>query len=300
MKNLRKFSSIVSLGLVITILISVGIGYRLLLSDTDDQDLMNNVQYTLQEDGIREQRIQEANYDDEIDFATGSEMVEARKNYHSSLEDYGIGSIYMPDSNISVPILAGTSEWNLFNGVGTGRPDQDLGEGLFIGLSHNLINQTLLKPLDQMVEGNLVYATDFKEVYIYKTLESKVVHETDGAFFIEPEEDELAKMLLYRCEGDYGTDWRRVLYTEFVEKKSLDEVDQEVLDGLQINSETIEFAQVEKEDTSVVPSEVKEVETISETNSVNNFFLDTYGFADSHTLVLAFIIIVLLILFALL
>lgn len=265
MKLARKIIGTSSLIFSFFLLFSGMMGHILISSEPDNIAMINEIQEVFEMDaGSRQQRIDEASYDDEVSFATGSEMAEARKHYDTTVANKGIGFIYMPKSNISVPILAGTSDWNLFNGVGTNSPDQELGEGLYVGLSHNLINETLLQRIDQMSEGDMIYATDFEDVYIYQTLRQEVVHETDGEFFDEPGDGELGKMLLYRCEGGYGTDWRRSLYAEFVEKKPISEVEGSILDGLQVNQElrtsslgvVVEAAELTEEETEEETEEV--------------------------------------------
>lgn len=286
--------------LAVVMTLSGAIGYFIMSSEADAGSSIREAQKELSEtEEARQDRIDNASYDEEVDFARGSDIAEAKKHYHSTIEEYGIGSIYMPKSGISVPILAGTSEWNLFNGVGTGRADQELGEGLFIGLSHNLVNERLLKNIDQMNAGDFIYASDFKKVYIYEVINQKVVHETNNHYFKEPEEDESGKMLLYRCEGKSGTDWRRALYAEFIESKPVSEIDKDILKGLEIEVDEVE------ETTDVVEEVIEENDEVTETNEkgfldkwigkfadfigeykeLNDYFLSVYSIADSHPII---------------
>ncbi|MFZ2709208.1 MAG: class A sortase, partial [Leptotrichiaceae bacterium] len=239
MKNkIKKLIAYFSLSLAFILIISGATGYLIMGSEGDPESAIKLVEKELSKSAhARQKRINQANYDEEVDFARGAEIAEAKKNYHSTIEKYGIGSIYMPKANISVPILAGTSEWNLFNGVATARANQELGEGLFIGLSHNLINDTLLKNIDQMTPGDYIYASDFEDVYTYKVIDQEVVHETNKNYFVEPAEDERGRMLVYRCEGGYGTDYRRVLYSEFVSKEPVFKTEDNILKGLNIESD---------------------------------------------------------------
>lgn len=324
MKVIRKIIGTSSLIFSFFLLFSGTIGYLLLSSEPDNTVIIEDVQKAfLSDENSRQERINHSGYDDDVRFATGSEVAEARKHYESTVADYGIGFIYMPSADISEPILAGTDEWNLFNGVGTDRPDQELGEGLFVGLSHNLINQTLLQRIDQMEVDDLVYMTDFKDVYVYRVVRQEIVHESDGKFFEEPAEDELAKLLLYRCEGGYGTEWRRSLLSEFVEKKSFDEVDQSILDGLQIK-QVVEHSFEDKDESNLDDDEVPIQEDdsvgwkgrleknslpmgflriknlladmISHNEFLRDYFLGTYSLVDGNNL---FFVIVIIILFGL-
>lgn len=312
MKNkIKKLIAYFSLTLAFILIISGATGYLIMGSEGDAESTIKLVKKELSKsDNARQERIDQASYDEEVDFARGAEIAEAKKNYHSTIEEYGIGSIYMPEANISVPILAGTSEWNLFNGVATGRANQELGEGLFLGLSHNLINDTLLKNIDQLNRGDYLYASDFEDVYTYQVIDQEVVHETDKNYFVEPSEDEQGKMLLYRCEGGYGTDFRRVLYSEFVSKKPVVETEDEILKGLNIESDTASDSDNGKESTdegldleardeelSVLDRLVnKVVQYIGQYDVLNNYFLTVYAQVDRQPLL--FIVFVFL-LFAL-
>ena len=302
MKNkIKKLIAYFSLSLAFILIISGATGYLIMGSEGDPESAIKLVEKELSKSAhARQKRINQANYDEEVDFARGAEIAEAKKNYHSTIEKYGIGSIYMPKANISVPILAGTSEWNLFNGVATARANQELGEGLFIGLSHNLINDTLLKNIDQMTPGDYIYASDFEDVYTYKVIDQEVVHETNKNYFVEPAEDERGRMLVYRCEGGYGTDYRRVLYSEFVSKEPVFKTEDNILKGLNIESDaasdsdsdnekeiTDEGLELEgrDEELTILDSLVnKVVQSIGQYDLLNNYFLTVYAQVDRQPL----------------
>ena len=302
MKNkIKKLIAYFSLSLAFILIISGATGYLIMGSEGDPESAIKLVEKELSKSAhARQKRINQANYDEEVDFARGAEIAEAKKNYHSTIEKYGIGSIYMPKANISVPILAGTSEWNLFNGVATARANQELGEGLFIGLSHNLINDTLLKNIDQMTPGDYIYASDFEDVYTYKVIDQEVVHETNKNYFVEPAEDERGRMLVYRCEGGYGTDYRRVLYSEFVSKEPVFKTEDNILKGLNIESDaasdsdsdnekeiTDEGLELEGRDEKLSVFDrlrKKVVQSIGQYDLLNNYFLTVYAQVDRQPL----------------
>ena len=302
MKNkIKKLIAYFSLSLAFILIISGATGYLIMGSEGDPESAIKLVEKELSKSAhARQKRINQANYDEEVDFARGAEIAEAKKNYHSTIEKYGIGSIYMPKANISVPILAGTSEWNLFNGVATARANQELGEGLFIGLSHNLINDTLLKNIDQMTPGDYIYASDFEDVYTYKVIDQEVVHETNKNYFVEPAEDERGRMLVYRCEGGYGTGYRRVLYSEFVSKEPVFKTEDNILKGLNIESDaasdsdsdnekeiTDEGLELEGRDEKLSVFDrlrKKVVQSISQYDVLNNYFLTVYAQVDRQPL----------------
>lgn len=236
MKRALRWVRYTSLVLGILMLVGGIVGYFLVRQEPDHSgDVVTTVK-DLQNKALNGTRnALKADYTNDITFASGQEVVDARRHYESSVQDYGIGTVYMPSVDISVPLLAGTSEWNLFNGIATGRENQRLGEGLFIGLSHNLKSGTLITKIRDMAPGDLVYITDFKNVYIYETVERKVVHQTESKYFKEPLEDEAAKLLIYRCEGEVGTDWRQIVYADFIEQIPVEEMDSFILNGLLID-----------------------------------------------------------------
>lgn len=250
----------------------------------------------------------------EVTHVEGAAISEARLNYNSSVEEYGIGSVYIPSSNISIPLLAGTSEWNLLNGVATASANQKLGEGLFIGLSHNLVNERLLQNIDQAEKNDLVYLTDFTNVYIYKISEQKVVHETESYYLQEPNEGEDAKLLLYRCEGELNTDWRRIIYGDYIKKEKIKDVDEKILAGLMIDVEGIKEESPEidssktynkqnqrnnkKESKNIFQIIVsKIIDWISKSDALTTFSLRIYGLADSYTLFFFLFILLLFIIY---
>lgn len=320
-KKIIKGVRYASLALAFAFPLSGAIGYGIINFEPETETVIQEVQRTISvdKDAIQE-KIDRAEFSQDVDFARGSEIAEARKHYESSVKDYGIGAIYVPSADISVPILAGTSEWNLFNGVATASAEQELGEGLYVGLSHNLINETLLENIDKMKTGDIIYATDFEYVYYYRTLEREVVHETDTTYFREPSNSEQPKMLLYRCEGGYGTEWRNVAYAEYVTRVPIQEVDEHILQGLKFDVDLAQEQNVEKETIEKEITEFIEVQQevekepknffeeklyqftqkIGENEKLENFFLDVYKFADGNTGVYALIVFLLIAVFALL
>lgn len=305
-KIVRKYTSYILFLIAVTITLSGIAGYFIMSSEVDSRPIIKGVQKELLEgDESRQERIDNAVYDDEVDFASGSDIAEAKKHYSSTIEEFGIGSVYMPTSGISVPILAGTSEWNLFNGVGTARAEQELGEGLFIGLSHNLVNDRLLKKIDLVSAGDFIYATDFVNVYAYQVIDQKVVHETNKQYFQEPGDGESGKMLLYRCEGKRGTDWRRALYSEHIETLALSDVEADVLEGLGVD---VEIEEVKTIKPSAEPKDVgfldkwigKFADFIGQYKGLNDYFLSVYSMVDNHPMVFGVFIFILFILYGIL
>lgn len=320
---IRKFIAFTSLFLALLIILSGGLGYLLISHEPQTAPLIFESQKKFSENKEkRDEIIENAEYGGEVTHIEGAPLIEARMNYRSTVEEYGIGSVYIPAGNISIPLLAGTSEWNLLNGVATSSPDQTLGEGLFVGTSHNLVNQRLLQNIDQVQQNDFVYLTDFSDVYIYKVSEQKVVHETESSYLEEPNEGEVPKLLLYRCEGKYNTDWRRIVYGDYITKEQMEEVDEEILTGLMIdvevgNEENLEgnlesdsskiyeesrikenLIEKEKESKSTTQRMVsKIIDKVNQSDALTNFFLKVYGLADSYTVPFFLFVLLLFVIF---
>lgn len=289
---IRRFIRMIAIGFALFLLSSGIYGYIFMGQEPDMSTSVQSVQSSMMADvNARQERIESADFDNDVDFATGADIAKARQAFHSSVEDYGIGSIYIPSSEISVPLLVGTSEWNLFNGVATGKSDQELGEELFVGLSHNVIGDTLLKRIDQMVANDLIYVTDFSDVYLYRTLVQEVVHESDTTYFEKPAEDDPAKLLMYRCEGETGTEWRRVVYAEYVGKNPLSEIPDDILAGLGVEREILVDDDVANPEPEVI------VETVDSTRMLQRVALKVYECVDSQPIIFAFTILSLAILY---
>ncbi|GEM02240.1 LPXTG-site transpeptidase (sortase) family protein [Halolactibacillus halophilus] len=297
----RRIIANSALFMAVILVLSGVSGYLLISHEPKTEHLLSETQKEfLENKEERQNKIESAEYGGEVTHVDGSAIAKARENYSSSVEEYGIGSVYIPASEISLPLLAGTSEENLLNGVATASAEKELGEGLFIGMSHNVINQRLLQNIDQAEKDDLVYLTDFTDVYTYRITEQTVVHETESSYLKEPEENETAKLLLYRCEGEYNTDWRRIVYGDYIKKEKISEVDKDILKGLMIDVEVINSTEKLESDTQEVSTveyqteedsknifeqiQTKTTDIISQKNILTQLFLRVYALADSYTI----------------
>ncbi|MGM0126237.1 sortase A [Enterococcus sp. AZ194] len=91
-----------------------------------------------------------------------------------------IGGIAIPKVEINLPIFNGLSNEALLWGAGTMSPDQVMGEGNYGLASHRAYEPDLLfTPLERMQEGDLIYITDLKNIYTYKTTIKRQVEPTE-------------------------------------------------------------------------------------------------------------------------
>lgn len=145
------------------------------------------------------------------------------------------GQIAIPDLNIHLDVYEGLNSQQLFLGAGehVPRSEASMGQdGNYILASHRLPegNGTLLfTPLQNSQEGQLIYLTDGKKVYIYKTLWTKTVNASEDVSDINVETKVGEKLItLYTCNDDRaGTQYRIVVRGEMIDSFDiLDENDE--------------------------------------------------------------------------
>lgn len=149
-----------------------------------------------------------------------SNYAEAKTKTLETINNYGIGKIVIPTANIDLPILAGMSNENLLTGASTYRENQLLGDGNYVLLTHNIFEKDVLfHRIIHLKQGDLIYTTDFKDVYVYEVFLNKKIKETEVSYVKEQEGETILTLL--RCEGDIGTIYRRVVQGKLKEKTPL-------------------------------------------------------------------------------
>ncbi|WP_018659122.1 class A sortase [Allofustis seminis] len=118
----------------------------------------------------------------EFDFGTvtainPSETLLDPKNIDPNLI---IGKLYIPSISVNLTLFKGLDNSILNAGVGTMRPDQEMGKGNYPIAGHWMgRDDLLLSALKHMREGDKIYITDKDKIYEYEMYEMKVVHETE-------------------------------------------------------------------------------------------------------------------------
>jgi len=195
----------------------------------------------------------------DIDYEAVSEddFNKAQKEFNNIVHKSGIGRIYIPIDNgswkdVKLPVLSGPYEQNLYVGISSDQTSMRIGEGFFVGLIHSLDyvkKEPMFKYASEINIGDLIYMTDFDKIYIYETIEQKVVHESEAIHLMEAEKIESLRLsgqeygtpqlLLYRCEGTVGTPYRRIVYGTLKEEKDFkdynNDKDRFILEGLGFN-----------------------------------------------------------------
>ena len=129
------------------------------------------------------------------------QMVLAQISYVSS--GSVIGGIVIEDVDIQLPILAGSTHYNLLVGATTIGHNLTMGEGNFVLAGHNMSQGgVLFSRLVDVVEGALIHVTDGIYVYTYQVIERAIIHQNEVSV-LEP--TETAMITLITC--DQPTVW---------------------------------------------------------------------------------------------
>lgn len=211
------------------------VGYcQLRSSDDNAKQMTHHIQSKQQSQQQLRSKNQQAVFDpDQIKPVTPSEYAAAQLQYEDIVNNYGIGSIYIPSARVQTKILAGMANQNLMVAVGTYYPDQLLGKGNYVLLAHNLVEGGgALGNLPNTKLGHVIYATDFSTVFEYTAKKNEVVNQASGQLLEKPEDNEPALITLFRCEGALNTPNRALVQGEFVRSYPANEASNDVKIGL--------------------------------------------------------------------
>ncbi|MFI3618849.1 class A sortase [Enterococcus avium] len=210
-------------------------GYRLLLSNNDNAKQMT---HQIQPEKEIQQQVNEknkqANFDpDQIKPVEASEYASAQLKFTELVNQWGIGSVFIPSAGIQTKILSGMSNQNLMVATGTYYPDQKLGKGNFVLLAHNLVQGGgPLGNLPNTKIGHIIYATDFSRVYEYIVTKNSNVDHTEGELLDVPSDKEEALITLFRCEGNLNTPTRALVQGKYSKSYSAKDAPEDVKIGL--------------------------------------------------------------------
>lgn len=182
-------------------------------------------------------KIMNSIYEDrQIASVNVANYAKAKSDMQENINNWGIGKLVIPSVKIDLPILAGLYNENLLNGVATYYQDQELGEGNYVLMSHSIYGQNvLLQEIAKVQQGEMIYATDFKEVYFYKITKNEVIRDTEVSVLDKQEEPIIT---LIRCEGDIGTIYRRLVQGSLERRVPIEEVDQTIIQKMGIENKS--------------------------------------------------------------
>lgn len=259
MKKILKFFSIIWLLLGFSIVGSTIYGYYLLQKNDNCSSVLSfPIQNEKQVEENQQAKITDSLFDPEsIQPVHAKDFANAQLHYEEIINQWGIGSIYIPSSIVQTKILSGMSNDNLMVGVGTYRSDQRLGKGNYVLLAHNLTQGGgVLNNIRQTAIGSLIYATDFSKIYEYRVTMNQVVNQSAGEVLNELKENEKPLITLIRCEGGLNTDKRAVVQGELITSYSASEANNELKEKLGLVSAVQNQEQVEN---TMVPNSTETV-----------------------------------------
>lgn len=239
-RHLKRLFFAIKAFFVLLIVVMIGVlcfalyGY----SQIQSQESMGSIDIGKQEQlaNYNLDKINKANYtEDDISSVNTGAYTDSKINFNQAVNDWGIGKLSIPSQAMDLPILAGMSNENLMNGASTYRGEQQLGKGNYVLLAHNIIGQN--GPLDvlfwrlvNLKEGDLIYASDFKNVYTYRVTRNEVINQREVSVLEESSSTKNRPIItMIRCEGGIGTPLRRVVQGEFVKSSPLAEKDLKLL-----------------------------------------------------------------------
>lgn len=232
--------------------------YSLLHSNDNDNQMTHQIESNKTSQKRRDELSKKASYDpDQVKPVTPGEYAKAQLRYYEIVNQWGIGALYIPSSDIHSKILVGMNNQNLMVGVGTYYPNQRLGEGNYVVLAHNLVQGGgTLGNLPRTALNQVIYVTDFTNVFEYVTKKNEVVDQSRGELIKVPEKGQPSLITLIRCEGAINTTKRSVVQGEFIKEYPADEASEDVKIGLGLIEGRWEEAQVSS--TENLPSDLIE------------------------------------------
>lgn len=140
-------------------------------------------------------------------------------NYEQADEKLIIGRLLIPSINLNLSLYNGVSNSILNSGLGTMKPNLEIGKGNFPIVGHySSDKETLFGGLYDINIGDLIYLTDNENIYEYKAYDNKVVNPDEIKWI----EDDIAKkhgkpiislMNCYYIDGK-NTDKRYFVFAE--------------------------------------------------------------------------------------
>ncbi|WP_203362912.1 class A sortase [Bacillus sp. REN10] len=126
-----------------------------------------------------------------------------------------IGTITIPDVDIELPILKGTTNANLLIGAATMRENQQMGKGNYpLAGHHTRSKEQFFGRVPELKTGADIYLSDKKNKYHYKVTENKIISETEADVINDTAEN---KITLITCDVPTETSKRVIVQGVLVE-----------------------------------------------------------------------------------
>lgn len=137
-------------------------------------------------------------------------------------EDLLIGRLLIPSIDLNLSIYNGVTNSILNIGVGTMKPNLEMGKGNFPIAGHYSSNEkTLFGDLTSLVVGDLVYITDNDTIYEYKVYDTKTVESTETEWIQDKVSEKVGKPIVslmncYYVDGK-STNKRYFVFAELLD-----------------------------------------------------------------------------------
>lgn len=135
----------------------------------------------------------------EFDFSAVEDVdiksiIKGSQNFN---KDFVIGTLYIPDLDINLPIMKGLSDANLMAGAATMKPEQSFGTGNYTLAGHRMKKKDLLFGSLMDIEiGSKVYVSDGEKIYEYEIYDTVVVPDTAMEMLSDDKADERDKPII--------------------------------------------------------------------------------------------------------
>lgn len=169
--------------LLFLFLLNNGVGF--LMEDSQRADLLREKSEVISKEELKKQQVKKKDSVEDPTFMdySGIEIPELEevKNAPSIDYDHLAGTITIDSIALSLNILIGTNQVNMYYGATTGLVNQKMGKSNYVLFGHNMQSEgVLFSDLKEVKKQDTIVLTDFDgSVYTYEVTESKVIKATD-------------------------------------------------------------------------------------------------------------------------
>ena len=234
----KKWVKRMIVGTIFFFLLLVGVG--LLMSPMLESTIIENAVYdfssfSFTREQLAQNRRNAGHFEVELDIAI-PELPEVLQNLpHVDRSDV-IGFISIDRVNLFLPIFHGATNVNLLAGAGTMHYNQQMGEGNYPLAGHHMNDPSLLfGPILNVRVGDLVQITDRSDLYSYRVVDTKLVHQSEVDIL---NDTEVPTVTLFTCDtSTIATDFLWVVIAEIIDTSTLEGTGL-TTGGLQLSAES--------------------------------------------------------------